>query len=201
MQDDDDDEDPLALDLDDDEIEIPGEFADGGRLNIPRGEDDAFQQFKDGVAKQVGEDDAETHFDVGIAYKEMGMFSDAVGEFESAMRPHNEVQCHVMIAHCHRGQGDISESINEFKKALYCEQITENEQVDLFYQMGNAYEELDDVREALYYYDKVAHMVAGYRDVDERLGVLKAKDNPSKSPTQHDVDNAFDDLINADNES
>lgn len=198
LQDDDGEPDPLAFDFDGDDIEIPVERDGGGRMNIPRGEEDAFQQFKDGVAKQVGEDDAETHFDVGIAYKEMGMFADAIGEFHSAMRPETEVQCHVMIAHCHRDQGDMSEAINEYKKALYCEQITDNEQVDLFYQMGVTYEELDDPREAVYYYDKVARLVAGYRDVDERLGKLQAKVNSSKSPTQNDVDSAFDELINAD---
>jgi tetratricopeptide (TPR) repeat protein len=189
------------LDLDAGDIEIPAAPTGGGRMNIPRGESDAFQQFKDGVAKQVGEDDAETHFDVGIAYKEMGMFRDAISEFQAAMRPHNEVQCHVMIAHCHRDQGDTSEAINEYKTALYCEQISENEQVDLYYQMGVAYEGLDDPREAVYYYDKVARMVAGYRDVDARLAALQARADPSKSPSQNDVDSAFDELINADKQT
>ncbi|MFH2007259.1 MAG: tetratricopeptide repeat protein [bacterium] len=171
-----------------------------GRLNIPRKEADAFHQFKEGVAKQVGEDDAETHFDVGIAYKEMGMFTDAIGEFRAAMRPHNEVQCHVMIALCHREQQDLTEAINEYKKALYCEQITDHEQVDLYFQMGVAYEDLKDPREAMYYYDKVVHRVAGYRDVDDRLANLKAALDPTKSPSQNDVDSAFDELLGMDND-
>jgi len=31
--------------------------------------------------KEVGEDDYETHYDLGIAYREMGMIDDAIEEF------------------------------------------------------------------------------------------------------------------------
>jgi tetratricopeptide (TPR) repeat protein len=39
-----------------------------------------------GVAETVAEDDAATHYDLGIAYREMGLLDDAVGEFEIAAR-------------------------------------------------------------------------------------------------------------------
>lgn len=167
-----------------------------GRLNIPRHESDAFHQFKEGVAKQVGEDDADTHYDVGLAYREMGMLTDAIAEFEAAMRPHNEVQCQLMIAQCNRDLDQRTEAVNVYKQALYCEQITENEQVDIYYQMGLTYEELDDPREAAYYFEKVARLVDGYRDVAERLSRLKVDLDPSRAPDRKEVDSAFDDLVN-----
>lgn len=165
------------------------------RLNIPKKEADAFSQFKEGVARQVGEDDAETHFDVGIAYREMGMLRDAIGEFRTAMRPHNEVQCHLMMALCHRDLGEQSEAINIYKKALYCDKITEAEQVDIFYQMGLTYESLSDPREALYYYEKVSRMASTYRDVEDRRDALKSAIDASKASSQKEVDSAFDDLL------
>lgn len=165
------------------------------RLAIPRGEADAFSQFKEGVARQVGEDDAETHFDVGIAYKEMGMVSDAINEFQAAMRPHNEVQCHMMIAVCYREQGDLSEAINEYKKSLYCEQITEVEQTDIYFQMGTAYEDLCDPKEAIYYFEKVNRLAGGYRDVRARLERLHGEVEEGKNPSQRQVDSAFDELV------
>lgn len=191
--------DSLGDDLEDalGDLEAPpeAEAPRGGRLNIPRKEADAFHQFKEGVAKQVGENDADTHFDVGIAYREMGMVRDAIGEFQAAMRPHNEVQCHLMIAQCHRDLGEPSESINVYKKALYCDQITEAEQVDIYYQMGQTYEALQDPREALYYYEKVSRIVVDYRDVEARLSTLRAGLDPTRAPNQKDVDTAFDDLL------
>ena len=45
-----------------------------------------FAQFKKGVEEQVDEADSDTHFDLGIAYKEMGLLDDAISEFQVAMR-------------------------------------------------------------------------------------------------------------------
>ncbi|MDX9999682.1 MAG: tetratricopeptide repeat protein [Polyangia bacterium] len=165
------------------------------RPHVPTKEADAFSQFKEGVARQVGEDDADTHFDVGIAYREMGMLRDAINEFRTAMRAHNEVQCHLMIALCHRDLGEQSEAINIYKKALYCERITEAEQVDIYYQMGLTYESLSDPQEALYYYEKVSRMASSYRDVVERRDALKSALDSSRAAGQKGVDSAFDDLI------
>lgn len=173
------------------------EAADGksGGLNIPRKESDAFVQFKEGVARQVGEDDSETHFDLGIAYREMGMVQDAIGEFEAAMRPTNEVQCFLMIAACHRDLGRSAEAVNVYKKALYCDAVTDAEQVEIYYQMGLSYEELDDPREGAYYLEKVDRQVQGYRDVAERLPRLRAAFQTQSPSNQNQVDNAFDELL------
>ena len=47
--------------------------------------EDVFSQFKRGVAETVKAEDSETHYDLGIAYKEMGLLDDALHEFEVAM--------------------------------------------------------------------------------------------------------------------
>jgi len=44
--------------------------------------DAVYRAFRDAVAREVREDDVSTHFDLGIAYAEMGMVSDAISEFE-----------------------------------------------------------------------------------------------------------------------
>ncbi len=45
-----------------------------------------FEQFKQGIKEQVRSDDVATHFDLGIAYQEIGMFADAAAEFELVLR-------------------------------------------------------------------------------------------------------------------
>jgi tetratricopeptide (TPR) repeat protein len=58
-----------------------------------------FEQFKLGVAEQVSDDDSDTHFDLGIAYKEMGLLPDARREFQVAMAdPRRRCLCWTMIA-------------------------------------------------------------------------------------------------------
>ena len=88
-------------------------------------------------------------------------------------------------------------AVNTYKKALYCEEITDAEQVEVYYQMGQSYEELEDPREAAYYYEKVGRQVQGYRDVAERLPRLRAAFAPSSQPHRQQVDTAFDELLGA----
>jgi tetratricopeptide (TPR) repeat protein len=134
-----------------------------------------FQQFRDGVAKQVGDEDADTHFDLGIAYKEMGMVRDAMEEFRKAMQsPDREVQARMMLAVCHIEVGELSGAIGEYKRALHSEHITDVETLDAYYQLGNAYEKLEDYAESIYYMEKVEKRQPDYRDVSERLDRLRA---------------------------
>jgi tetratricopeptide (TPR) repeat protein len=153
------------------------EAATAGPLSQLEGRDaEVFKQFRDGVAQQVSEEDGETHFDLGIAYREMGMVNDAVAEFKKAMRsPQKEVQAHMMIAVCHLENGDLSSAIGEYKKALHSERITDVEQLDAYYQMGKVYAQLEDYEESIYYMEKVHKRQPKYRDVKERLDALYAQ--------------------------
>lgn len=45
-----------------------------------------FEKFKQGVKAQVSDDNVAVHFDLGIAYQEMGLFADAAAEFELVLR-------------------------------------------------------------------------------------------------------------------
>jgi hypothetical protein len=120
--------------------------------------------------------DFETHYDLGIAYKEMGLYNDAIREFEMiAQAPGREVLCHTMIGLCFSARGMLSEAISQFKKGLYVEGITDQETISLYYELGMSYEKLEDPREALYYYEKVAKRDARFRDVQGRVAALKQR--------------------------
>ncbi|MBI4509719.1 MAG: tetratricopeptide repeat protein [Deltaproteobacteria bacterium] len=128
------------------------------------------------IAKPLGEEDADTHYDLGLAYKEMGLIEEAVREFQLVMEtPGRAVQCLLMIGLCYVERGMLSEAIGEFKKGLYVEGITERESLALYFEIGAAYESLRDIREALYYYEKVAKRDSHFRDVEKRVAELKAR--------------------------
>ncbi len=66
-----------------DELAMPAEpQAAPGQISVA----EVLSQFKRGIAETVPEDDAATHYDLGIAYREMGLLEDAIGEFEVAAR-------------------------------------------------------------------------------------------------------------------
>lgn len=130
-------------------------------LDVP----DVFHDFKKDVDEQVSEEDSDTHYDLGIAYREMGLIDDAIEEFRVAMRSkERRVLCHMMIGLCYAEKSMLSEAISEFKTGLYVEGISERETVALYYELGQIYDQLDDPREALYYFEKVAKKDPNFRD-------------------------------------
>jgi len=172
--------------------------AEGGQmLDVEQ----VFEQFKSGVEAEVGVEDSDTHFDLGIAYKEMGLLDDAVHEFQVSMRnAQKECICHTMIGLCYLEKGAYSEAIGAFKKGLYVEQKTEREELGLYYELGNAYELLNDAREALYYYQKVQKRDPDFRDVKGKIRALtQPRSGGASRPSvqEDDVDKAFDDLLSS----
>lgn len=127
------------------------------------------------LEKPVDDEDADTHYDLGLAYKEMGLFGEAIQAFQKVLSVRGrEVQCHLMIGLCQREQGNHSEAINQFKTGLYADRITPAEKFGLFYEIGVAYEALQDPQEALYYFEMVLKKDPRYRDVAARVEALKA---------------------------
>lgn len=139
--------------------------------------DEAFQDLKQGVtAHGVPVEDYDTHYDLGIAYREMGLQDDAIGQFRVAMRaPAKEVLCHLMIGLCLRDKGELAEAINELKTGLYVEGISEREAVALYFELGQAYDQFEDDPEALYYYEKVLKRDPTFREVGERVASLRQR--------------------------
>jgi tetratricopeptide (TPR) repeat protein len=157
------------------------------------------------IAKALGEEDADTHWDLGLAYKEMGLYDEAIREFSLILNtPGRAVQCELMIGRCHAERGKSSEAIAEFKKGLYIEGITELQSLDLYFEIGASYEALGDAREALYYYEKVAKRDPRFREVEKRVDSLKARgavSGPSSHRPNGNVDSRDDDSIDLMEES
>jgi tetratricopeptide (TPR) repeat protein len=122
----------------------------------------------------VEDSDVSTHYDLGLAYKEMGLFDDAIKAFDKVLRSRQrEVQCRLMIGMCHRDQGNPSEAVHQFKQALHAPTLTELERQSLYYELGVSYELLGDNGEALYYLEMVAKRDSSFADSAERMARLK----------------------------
>jgi tetratricopeptide (TPR) repeat protein len=113
-----------------------------------------------------------------MAYKEMGLYEEAIKEFamvrEAPAGRDRAVQCYLMIGLCQAERGRLAEAVDEFKAGLYVDHITEREAMALYFELGAAYEALGDVREALYYFEKVHKRETRFRDVDRRIVALRS---------------------------
>ncbi len=173
----------------------PDAGAGGDTLDVEQ----VFAQFKAGVAKQVGAEDTETHFELGIAYKEMGLLDDAISEFKLAMaNPERECTSLMMMGLCCIEKGNFADAVAHLKKGLYSQKKTDREELGLYFELGIAYELLADKKEALYYFRKVQKREPGFREVENRIAALEGNATAAEE-TPHsieDVDRAFDDLMN-----
>lgn len=124
----------------------------------------------------VDDEDADTHYDLGLAYKEMGLYDEAVKAFKKVLdSPGREVQCRLMIGLCYREQHNRADAITQFKAGLHAPGINISEQLMLYYEIAYTYEMVNDPKEALYFYQAVIKRDPHYRDVEERMAALSGK--------------------------
>jgi tetratricopeptide (TPR) repeat protein len=178
---------------------MPGGFEDVGKqIDV----EEVFAKFKEGVAAQVSPDDTQSHYDLGVAYKEMGLHEDAMREFDiAAADPKRECVCRSMIGTILSERGRTSEAIDAFMQGLYAPAKTPDQETALCYDIGVAYETIKRTKDALTYYQKVARRDASYRDVQERLRRLAPKAEAKPAPraaavgADDEFDRAFDEII------
>ncbi|MFZ5897543.1 MAG: tetratricopeptide repeat protein [Myxococcota bacterium] len=161
-----------------------------------------FAKFKAGIRAQVSENDSATHYDLGVAYKEMGLIADAVNELEIAARdPQRECMCHAMIGLIHLEQGALDRAAESYIKALAAPVKTVEQEMNLYYDLGNVYEMKGKAQDALYYFQKIARRDPGYRDVADRIASL-SQEKPASEPSgtravndDDEFERVFDDLF------
>ena len=177
----------------DEEVDDAASIEGSGALEVGG----VIEQFKKGIEETVDEEDSETHFDLGIAYKEMGLHDDAISEFEIAMKnPVRECICRTMVGLCRIEQGMTLKAIESFKRGLHARRKSEREELGIYFELGHAYELLDDPQEALFYFEQVKVRDPEFRGVSQRIDALKNPGGAAAMTGTDDVDAAFDDLLN-----
>jgi tetratricopeptide (TPR) repeat protein len=122
--------------------------------------------------------DPTTHGDLGIAYKQMGLYDAAIAEFKKlAADKTRAVFAYTMIGECVEAKGELGEAVKRYKEALNLPQATPQESIELYYLLGAVFEQLGDVREALYFFENVGKRDPGFRDVKRRIVTLKTPSN------------------------
>jgi tetratricopeptide (TPR) repeat protein len=147
--------------------------------------EDVLREFKKGVERTVRPEDIETHYDLGIAYREMGLLDEAIGEFDMAAKgatgKPREADCLATIGECLKGKGDLAGAAVVFEKASQIGGVRPETRLNLFFEIGVVREELEDLLAAITAYEKVVALDPKYRDVAERLARLRKKKPPPGS--------------------
>jgi tetratricopeptide (TPR) repeat protein len=135
--------------------------------------EEVFREFQKGVAEQLSDEDSDTHFNLGIAYREMGLLPEAIREFQVASRdPGYYVESCSIIGVCYQEQGMWSEAAEWYQKALVDTELNEEARLGLRYDLASSYEALGDIDQAVSIFGEMAAAAPEYRDVCERLSAL-----------------------------
>jgi tetratricopeptide (TPR) repeat protein len=147
----------------------------------PSGEvsiEELFREFQRGVAEQVSEEDFDTHYNLGLAYREMGLLDEAIGEFQLAGKfPGLFVESASMVGSCYLDKGLPDEAAEWFSRALTSPDLVPDVECGLRFELAGAYESAGNLAAALAQYVEVLNTNPGFRDVVEQVARLQKQTN------------------------
>jgi tetratricopeptide (TPR) repeat protein len=133
-----------------------------------------FEEFKKGLESQVREEDSETHYNLGIAYKEMGLINDAIKEFQLSRKdPKYFIPSMNMLAICYKEKGLYKLAIEALEDAIKGLDKSQEEYLAMRYELADAYEKEGDIASAFNLYTEIYGMDSGFRDVAQKIEALK----------------------------
>ena len=174
---------PPGLDDDDDlsaiTAALEGELETSGGPDSPAAEseeslEEVFAAFKRHVQEQVDSEDFATHYDLGIAYKEMGLLDEAIAEFTiAAGSTERHCEAFSMLALCHKEKGEMAEAAGWYRKALDAPDVDDQVQWGLRYDLADLLLLTGDAETALNLFRDVLQSDPSYRDVKSRVSELE----------------------------
>jgi tetratricopeptide (TPR) repeat protein len=171
-----------GLDLGDELNELFGTQAAVGEAPVAAATDlgdsglaDIFKEFKKGVDKQLGKEDYDTRYNLGIAYKEMGLLDEAIAEFQLAAKDEGRMlECSSMLGICFMEKGMPKLAVKWFDRGLKAPGRTEEEYAALRYDLAVAHEAAGEAEVALTLFTDLYGQDANFRDVAAKVRELRA---------------------------
>ena len=135
-----------------------------------------FNEFKKGLEKELEEKDHETHYNLGLAYKELGFIDDAIKEFEiSRNDPKTFVPSSSMLSICYKEKGLYPLAVEVLTDTLEKIENRDESYWAMKYDLAEAYEKNSNLKEALDSYSEVLTWNSKFRDVSKKIHQIGAK--------------------------
>ena len=159
----------------------PAAAATPGTLENLNQLSEVFQEFRAELGEMGEEDeDLETHYNLGIAYREMGLLDEAIGEFQKVAKAvqkgkpfQYEMNCSVMLGLSFMDKGEPKVASLWYKRALQVPDLEEESALALRYDLGLALESAGESDAALDSFRQVYAANIDYRDVADRIATLQ----------------------------
>jgi len=132
--------------------------------------EDTLAQFKRGIEENIDTDDYEAHYDLGVAFREMGLMDEAIAEFQKALRaPEGRLRTSeaLGLTFFDKGQFAIAETI--LRRAVEGLEGGDDEKIGALYWLGRACEAQEKRRDAIASYERALAVDIRFMDLGERV--------------------------------
>lgn len=137
---------------------------------------DLLHQFQAGVSEQIEATDYETHYHLGIAYKDLGLYDEAIGELQlAASNAAYQVRCSSPLGLTYLAKGEPEHAVEEMLKGLAATQNGTEERWGVLYDLATAYEALGDGQKALEALQSIHSESPKFRDIRTRVRDLRGR--------------------------
>jgi tetratricopeptide (TPR) repeat protein len=126
------------------------------------------------------DEDPETHYNLGVAFREMGLLDEAIGEFQKVCQAAERgrgfsqiMQTYTWLAQCFLDKGVPEAAIRWYEKALKLPSLDQETRTALHYELASSFENAGNKPAALSNFLEVYGSNIDYRDVGERIKALR----------------------------
>ncbi|HWN74827.1 MAG TPA: tetratricopeptide repeat protein [Candidatus Udaeobacter sp.] len=167
------------------EKSAPSARASGGEKAAAGGESGPLKEVFDEFRAELGEmgvedEDLETHYNLGIAFREMGLLEEAIGEFQKVAQANDRgkafryaMQCCTLLGLAFMEKGQPGIAAIWYERALLTPGMDTESKLALRYDLGVAQESAGEQDAALKSFSQVYAINIDYRDVAERIHSLQ----------------------------
>ncbi len=118
------------------------------------------------VSETLSDEDSETHYNLAIAYREMGLLDEAIGEFQTVARdPVYRIQCCSLLGQCLREKGLAEQAIKWLRRGLEAPQVSEDQGLSFLYDIGECQADMGDSDAARETFSEIHGINSNYRDI------------------------------------
>jgi tetratricopeptide (TPR) repeat protein len=142
---------------------------------------EVFDEFRAELGEMGADDeDLETHYNLGIAFREMGLLEEAISEFQKVAKASDRgrpfrytMQCCTLLGLAFIEKGQPAIAAIWYERALLTPDMDPESTLALRYDLGMAQESAGEAEAALKSFSQVYAMNIDYRDVAERIAALQ----------------------------
>ncbi|MGD8727625.1 MAG: tetratricopeptide repeat protein, partial [Gemmatimonadales bacterium] len=135
--------------------------------------EEMLSEFKRGIEANLEDEDWQAHYDLGVAFKEMGLLDEAIGEFQKALRSaEGRLKTAEALGLCFFEKGQHSVAGTVLRRAVDADPSGDDAKIGLLYWLARCEEEQGKRDDAMAHYQRVFAIDINFEDVEQRVRAI-----------------------------